>query len=135
MNTCRIARKLSSDTAVFSRNRDPLPTPTGFDEVYDPDYFGEYHGYPILIVEIKKPGATDDDLQGDQRRLPCMQKLILDRMLSAGVKDPKVVGFLIRREFLLAFYHCGNAFSTDDHGIDLSCPRLSLRDYYHVTRL
>ncbi|CAO3571023.1 unnamed protein product [Mortierella alpina] len=26
-----------------------------------------------------------------------MQKLMLDRMLFAGVKDPKVIGFLIRR--------------------------------------
>ncbi|KAG0341318.1 hypothetical protein BG000_009558 [Podila horticola] len=54
-------------------------------------------GFPIVIVEIKKPGAMDDDIEGDQRRLPCIQKLMLDRMLSAGFKDPKVVGFLIRR--------------------------------------
>ncbi|KAF9083968.1 hypothetical protein BGX27_003955, partial [Mortierella sp. AM989] len=83
-------------------NRDPIPTPNGFEEVYNPDYFGEYDGLPVLLVEIKKPGAMDDDLEGDQRRLPCMQKLMLDRLLAAGVEDPKVVGFLIRRRFMKA---------------------------------
>lgn len=54
-----------------------------------------------------KPGAMDDDIEGVQRRLPCMQKLMLDRMLSAGFKDPKVVGFLIirRKLFLLLLSH------------------------------
>ena len=77
--------------------------------MYNPDYFGEYDGFPVVLVEIKKPGAMDDDVEGDQRRLPYIQKLMLDRMLSAGVKDPKVVGFLIRREFfffLFAFCCC-----------------------------
>lgn len=78
--------------------------------MYNPDYFGEYDGFPVLIVEIKKPGATDDDIEGDHRKLPCMQKMMLDRMLAAGVKDPKVVGFLIRREsfFFVVFRHCDN---------------------------
>ncbi|KAF9578997.1 hypothetical protein BGW38_004934 [Lunasporangiospora selenospora] len=79
-------------------NRDPLPVPLGFEEVYNPDYFGEYDGFPVLLVEIKKPGIMDDSLEGDQRRLPCMQKLMLDRMLAAGVESPKVVGFLIKRD-------------------------------------
>lgn len=101
-----------------------MPTPTGFEEVYNPDYFGEYDGFPVMMVEIKKPGATDDDTEGDQRRLPCMQKLMLDRMLSAGVEDPKVIGFLIRREFFFAvFCRCDD---TNDHGIHLDFLRLSL---------
>ncbi|KAF9211161.1 hypothetical protein CPC16_009003 [Podila verticillata] len=87
--------ELKDASDLLSRN--PLPTPTGFEEAYNPDYFGEYDGFPVVIVEIKKPGAMDDDIEGDQRRLPCMQKLMLDRMLSARIKDPKVVGFLIRR--------------------------------------
>ncbi|KAF8952827.1 hypothetical protein BGZ52_003608, partial [Haplosporangium bisporale] len=86
-----------NEDAYTQRSRNPLPTPTGFEEAYNPDYFGEYDGFPVVIVEIKKPGAMDDDIEGYQRRLPCMQKLMLDRMLSARVKDPKVVGFLIRR--------------------------------------
>ncbi|KAF9569200.1 hypothetical protein EC968_002671 [Mortierella alpina] len=54
-------------------SRDPLPTPAGFEAMYTPDYFGEYDGYPLMIVEIKKPGTTDDDLEGDRRKLPCMR--------------------------------------------------------------
>ncbi|KAF9098110.1 hypothetical protein BGX27_000869 [Mortierella sp. AM989] len=81
--------------------RDPLPTPNGFEEAYNPDYFAEYDGFPFLLVEVKKPGANDDDLEGDQRKLPCMQKLMIDHMLNAGVNAPAVVGFLIRGAFEL----------------------------------
>ncbi|KAI7826120.1 hypothetical protein BC939DRAFT_475822 [Gamsiella multidivaricata] len=77
-------------------SQDPLPTPAGFEEAYYPDYFAEYDGFPLLIVDIKKSGANDDDLEEDQRILPCMQKLMIDRMLDAGVMAPIVVGFLIR---------------------------------------
>ncbi|KAG9064050.1 hypothetical protein KI688_003229 [Linnemannia hyalina] len=56
----------------------------------------EYDEFAVVIADIKKPGAMDDDIQGDQWRLPCMQNLMLDRMPSAGVTDPKVVGFLLR---------------------------------------
>ncbi|KAF9111268.1 hypothetical protein BGX27_005160 [Mortierella sp. AM989] len=76
--------------------RDPLPTPNGFEEEYNPDFFAEYDGFLIFLVEIKKPGASDSELEGDRRKLPCMQKLMLDRMLTAGVADPTVVGFLVK---------------------------------------
>ncbi|KAG0360732.1 hypothetical protein BGZ54_009408 [Gamsiella multidivaricata] len=83
-------------------SQDPLPTPAGFEEAYYPDYFAEYDGFPLLIVDIKKSGANDDDLEEDQRILPCMQKLMIDRMLDAGVMAPIVVGFLIRCPLQLA---------------------------------
>ncbi|KAF9090488.1 hypothetical protein BGX27_002235, partial [Mortierella sp. AM989] len=88
---------LISDMEMLDHwGRDPLPTPNGFEEEYNPDFFAEYDGFPIFLVEIKKPGAGDSDLEGDRRKLPCMQKLMLDRMLTAGVVDPTVVGFLIK---------------------------------------
>ncbi|KAG0257272.1 hypothetical protein BGZ95_005292 [Linnemannia exigua] len=77
-------------------SRDPLPTPHGFEELYFPDYFAEFDNLPLFVVEIKKPGAMDDDLEGDQRKLPCMMKLILDTILDAGVLAPSVIGLLIR---------------------------------------
>ncbi|KAF8923534.1 hypothetical protein BGZ58_002832, partial [Dissophora ornata] len=77
-------------------SRDPLPTPHGFEELYFPDYFAEFDNLPLFVVEIKKPGAMDDDLEGDQRKLSCMMKLVLDTILDAGVLPPSVIGLLIR---------------------------------------
>ncbi|KAF9177035.1 hypothetical protein BGZ51_009279 [Haplosporangium sp. Z 767] len=77
-------------------SRDPLPTLRGFEELYFPDYFAEFDNLPLFVVEIKKPGAMDDDLEGDQRKLPCMMKLVLDTILNAGVLAPSVIGLLIR---------------------------------------
>ncbi|KAF9211241.1 hypothetical protein BGZ59_008362 [Podila verticillata] len=77
-------------------SRDPLPTPHGFEELYFPDYFAELDNLPLFVVEIKKPNVKDDDLEGDQRKLPCMMKLILNRILEAGVLVPSVIGLLIK---------------------------------------
>ncbi|KAF9110289.1 hypothetical protein BGX27_006568 [Mortierella sp. AM989] len=77
-------------------SRDPLPTPYGFEELYFPDYFAEFDNLPLFVVEIKKPGAMDDDLEGDQRKLSCMMKLVLDTILDAGVLASSVIGLLIR---------------------------------------
>ncbi|KAI8347015.1 hypothetical protein B0O80DRAFT_502988 [Mortierella sp. GBAus27b] len=38
--------------------RDPLPVPVGWEERYEPDYYGAYLGFPFVLVEIKKPGAS-----------------------------------------------------------------------------
>ena len=57
----------------------------------------------MFLVEVKKPGAKDSELEGDRRRFPCMQKVMLDRMLAAGVVSPTVVAFLIRGK--LSFFH------------------------------
>ncbi|KAK3842539.1 MAG: hypothetical protein J3R72DRAFT_127754 [Linnemannia gamsii] len=81
-------------------SRDPLPTPHGFEELYFPDYFAEVDNLPLFVVEIKKPGVKDNDLEGDQRKLPCMMKLILDTILDAGVLVPSVIGLLIRGKVL-----------------------------------
>ncbi|KAF8944065.1 hypothetical protein BGZ47_004696 [Haplosporangium gracile] len=77
-------------------SREPLPTSHGFEELYFPDYFAEFDNLPLFVLEIKKPDAMDDDLEGNQRKLPCMMKLVLDTMLDSGVLAPSVMGLLIR---------------------------------------
>ncbi|KAF9416475.1 hypothetical protein BGZ76_004660 [Entomortierella beljakovae] len=77
-------------------SRDPLPTPNGFEETYLPDYFAEFNNLPLLVVEIKKPDAKDDNVNGDNRKLPCMMKIVLDAQLNAGVVAPSVLGLLIK---------------------------------------
>ncbi|KAI8347013.1 hypothetical protein B0O80DRAFT_219864 [Mortierella sp. GBAus27b] len=76
--------------------RDFLPVPVGWEERYEPDYYAEYFGFPFVLVEIKKPAASDEELEGDSRKLPCMGKLMVDRMGRAGVQDPKVIVFLVQ---------------------------------------
>ncbi|KAF9957341.1 hypothetical protein BGZ70_009540, partial [Mortierella alpina] len=61
-----------------------------------PDYFADLDNLPLFVAEIKKAQARDDDLEGDQRKLPCMLKIILDSLLHAGVSAPLVIGLLIR---------------------------------------
>ncbi|KAG0266048.1 hypothetical protein BG011_003486 [Mortierella polycephala] len=75
--------------------RDPLPTPQGFEEMYIPDYYGEKSGLPFMVVEVKRPEIRDDRLESDKRKLPSMMKIMLDRLLSNGVKDPVVIGILV----------------------------------------
>ncbi|KAF8926974.1 hypothetical protein BGZ47_002430 [Haplosporangium gracile] len=77
-------------------SRDRLPTPHGFEELYFPDYYAEFDGLPLFVVEIKKPGAVDDNLEGDKRKVPCMMKLVLDTLLNVGVSAPSVLGLQIR---------------------------------------
>ncbi|KAF9961534.1 hypothetical protein BGZ72_003372 [Mortierella alpina] len=50
------------DLDVVDHCRDPLPTHHGFEELYFPNYFAEFDNIPLFVVEIKKPGAVDDDL-------------------------------------------------------------------------
>ncbi|KAF9180559.1 hypothetical protein BGZ49_004985, partial [Haplosporangium sp. Z 27] len=76
-------------------SRDPLPTPRGFEEKYLPDYFSEKDGLPFLVAEVKKPGLDGDILEGDQRKLPGMMKIMLDALLIAGVQEPTVTGLLV----------------------------------------
>ncbi|KAG0215034.1 hypothetical protein BGX31_000937, partial [Mortierella sp. GBA43] len=91
----RIIVALLQDLDIVDHwSRDPLPTPRGFEEVYQPDYFAECEGFPICVVEIKKPDAKDDPLEGDARKLPNMMKLCHDRLLGAGVESP-IVGVLV----------------------------------------
>jgi hypothetical protein len=37
--------------------------------------FAECEGFPICVVEIKKPDAKDGPLEGDVRKLPSILKL------------------------------------------------------------
>ncbi|KAF8928370.1 hypothetical protein BGZ58_009693 [Dissophora ornata] len=76
--------------------RDPLPTPSGFEEVYQPDFFAERDGFPFIVVEVKKPDADPTILDQDARKVPHMMKIALDRMILSGIKDPIVVGLLVQ---------------------------------------
>ncbi|KAG0249326.1 hypothetical protein BG011_009403 [Mortierella polycephala] len=42
-----------------------------------------------MVVEVKKPEISV------KRELPSMMKIMLDRLLSNGVKDPVVIGILV----------------------------------------
>ncbi|KAF8948743.1 hypothetical protein BGZ47_002716 [Haplosporangium gracile] len=85
---------LLQDLNVVDHCRDALPTPRGFEEVYQADYFAECEGFSVCVVEIMKPDAKDDPLEGDARKLPNMLKLSLDRLLDAGVESP-AIGLLV----------------------------------------
>ncbi|KAF9422050.1 hypothetical protein BGZ76_003828 [Entomortierella beljakovae] len=76
-------------------SRDPLPTPRGFEEKYLPDYFSEKDGLPFLIAEVKKPGLEGNILEGDQRKLPGMMKIMIDSLLEAGVQEPVITGLYV----------------------------------------
>ncbi|KAF9432257.1 hypothetical protein BGZ76_011059 [Entomortierella beljakovae] len=76
--------------------RDPLPTPNGYEEVYNPDFFGERDGFPFIIAEVKKPDTYDSTLDQDARKVPHMMKIALDRMWLAGIEHATVVGLLIQ---------------------------------------
>ncbi|KAF9105438.1 hypothetical protein BGX27_009628 [Mortierella sp. AM989] len=75
--------------------RDRLPTPNGFEEVYEPDFFGERDGYPFIMMEAKKPDAHPDMLDYDVQKLPQMMKLSLNQMISSGIRSPRVIGLLV----------------------------------------
>ncbi|KAF8924593.1 hypothetical protein BGZ58_001632 [Dissophora ornata] len=76
--------------------RDPLPTPKGFEKIYQPDFFAERDGFPFIVVEVKKPDADPTILDGDARKVPHMMKIALDRMYLAGIEQPVVIGLLVQ---------------------------------------
>ncbi|KAI8596760.1 hypothetical protein EDD21DRAFT_387274 [Dissophora ornata] len=69
--------------------RDPIPTPQGFEEKYIPAYYAEKAGLPFIVVEVKKLQVEPDmpECDRDRRKLPCMMKIMLDRLLAAGVPE------------------------------------------------
>jgi len=83
-------------TSFDLKTRDPLPTPKGFEETYQPDFFAERDGFPFIVVEVKKPHADPTILHQDARKVPHMMKLAIDRMILAGIKDPYVIGLLVQ---------------------------------------
>ncbi|KAF9355608.1 hypothetical protein BGX26_006333 [Mortierella sp. AD094] len=74
--------------------RDPLPTPINFEEQYLPDYFAK-NGLAFVVVEVKKPETEGDYVESDRRKVPSMMKIMLDKMLEAGVESPVALGFAI----------------------------------------
>ncbi|KAF9413902.1 hypothetical protein BGZ76_004965, partial [Entomortierella beljakovae] len=79
--------------------RDCFPTPSGYEEKYEPDFMGERDGYPFILMEVKKPDAYQDTLEYDAQKLPQMMKLALNQMVSSGIKSPRVVGLLVHGSF------------------------------------
>ncbi|KAF9197749.1 hypothetical protein BGZ49_001672 [Haplosporangium sp. Z 27] len=128
-------------------SRDPLPRPHEFEELYFPDYFADFEGQPLFVVEIKKPGTKDPKdsiLEGDQRKLPCMMKLVLDNLLATGVSVPSVIGLLIKGSrceiFSLSLdyealyiYNCIGAFElpTNNLQLGLLCSALGPVKFAH----
>ncbi|KAF9082938.1 hypothetical protein BGX27_004347, partial [Mortierella sp. AM989] len=53
-------------------------------------------GYPFILAEVKKPDARTDSLDQDTRKLPQMMKIAIDRICSANIASPTVIGFLIQ---------------------------------------
>lgn len=80
---------------LFVRQRDQLPVPNGYEEVLQPDFYGEVDQLCFTIMEVKKPTMTMVDIEEDTRKLPCMMKIALNMLIHANVKDATVVGFLV----------------------------------------
>lgn len=50
-----------------------------------------------MVAEVKKPGVVPQEaMKDDQRRVPSLLKLAVDRMLEAGVVEPCAVGILVQ---------------------------------------
>ncbi|KAF9950853.1 hypothetical protein BGZ70_001203 [Mortierella alpina] len=78
-----------------SRQRDPLPVPKGYEEILQPDFFAETDQLCFAIMEVKKPRMAKEDVEADNRKLPCMMKLALDMLIHANVQEAAVIGFLV----------------------------------------
>ncbi|KAF9135696.1 hypothetical protein BGW39_001095 [Mortierella sp. 14UC] len=93
-----IVHAIVGDLEVIDHwGRDPFPTPPLFDEQYFPDYFAELDGFPFVVAEVKKPGdVLQGILRNDERKVPSLLKLALDRMLEAGIVEPKAIGILVQ---------------------------------------
>jgi hypothetical protein len=79
-----------------------------FEETYYPDFFAERDGFPFILAEVKKPSADPATLDDDAKKLPCMMKVAMDRMWSASVENPVVVGLLIQGKMQCVFVVSSN---------------------------
>ncbi|KAF9404928.1 hypothetical protein BGZ76_006751, partial [Entomortierella beljakovae] len=75
--------------------RDPLPVPNGYEEVLQPDFFGEIDDLCFVVMEVKKPNVTPDVILNDGRKLPSMMKIALNMLIHANVQNATVLGFLV----------------------------------------
>jgi hypothetical protein len=84
---------------VFIRQCDPLPAPMGYEEVLQPDFFGEIEDLCFVVMEVKKPNATLNNILDDTRKLPSMMKIALNMLIHANVRNATVLGFLVNGMF------------------------------------
>lgn len=50
-----------------------------------------------MVAEVKKPSLVPQEaMKGDQRKVPSLLKLAIDKMLEAGVVEPSAVGILVQ---------------------------------------
>ncbi|KAG0208375.1 hypothetical protein BGX31_002338 [Mortierella sp. GBA43] len=84
-------RILLSESAINRQDLAGIPNPRAAlrsTELFTPtntqaSSYGAYLGFSFVLVEIKKPGASGDELEGDSRKLPCMGKLMVDPCYSS----------------------------------------------------
>ncbi|KAI1288057.1 hypothetical protein EDD11_010094, partial [Mortierella claussenii] len=96
----RLAR---NEDSYIKRQRDPLPVPNGYEEVLPPDFFGEIDDLCFVIMEVKKPNVTLDDIQDDTRKLPSMMKIALNMLIHASVRNATVLSFLVNENICEVF--------------------------------
>jgi len=51
-----------------TRTRDRLPTPPGYEELLEPDFYGAVDKHPFVVMEAKTPGAAESDCEDDYRK-------------------------------------------------------------------
>jgi hypothetical protein len=76
-----------------------------------PDAQYQERGFPIVIMEAKKPPAANHLAVKDEFKLDNMMKLSLDLMIGHQVENPTVVGLLVQRKsnflmFVLGSQEC-----------------------------
>jgi hypothetical protein len=73
-----------------------LKMPDGHIEELQPDCIVSVDRLQFFVVEIKTPQKYPKDTMGDELKIHCELKLMLDILLQNGVEDPEVIGFLVQ---------------------------------------
>ncbi|KAI7826139.1 hypothetical protein BC939DRAFT_447048 [Gamsiella multidivaricata] len=89
-------------TAFFSNvnlttgwNQYRLSTPPDHIEDLSPDFLAMKSNLPLVVAEVKRPGASLKKMAKDRQRLG-MMKLSLNMMLRKRVEDPVVIGVVVQ---------------------------------------
>lgn len=64
---------------------------------------GIYFHLTVMVVKVTQRDAKERHRARDERELLFSMKVSLDLLMKAKVKDPEVVGFLIRGKCLLMY--------------------------------
>jgi len=87
--------------------------PCGHDEDKRPDFFGEKEGLPVVIAEVKKPNELPSANSRDKRKLPCLMKLALNKLLMENVENPAVIGLLFQGMVKLVYLQTSSMYSNN----------------------